>query len=65
MNKFEMNLIIVMVKLQVNFMMMMDMLQVNYFIKMLSSTSDCIIFLYLGMAFFFDDLFDNDDDCDL
>jgi len=25
---------------------------VNYFIKMLSSTSDCIIFLYLGMAFF-------------
>ena len=25
---------------------------VNYFIKMLSSVSDCIIFLYLGMAFF-------------
>ena len=25
---------------------------VNYFIKMLSSTSDCIIFLYLGIAWF-------------
>merc|ERR1719322_1130379 len=25
---------------------------VQYFIKMLSSVSDCIIFLYLGMAFF-------------
>ncbi len=25
---------------------------VNYFIKMLSSTSDCIIFLYLGMSWF-------------
>ena len=26
------------------------MWQVNYFIKMLSSTSDCIIFLYLGVT---------------
>ena len=27
-----------------------SMWQVNYFIKMLSSTSDCIIFLYLGVT---------------
>ena len=32
----------------------MQNLQVNYFIKMLSSTSDCIIFLYLGMSVLID-----------